>query len=95
MELQTMDKPSLWQRAKNFAKNTFADKKAKVLIIATPAMLSANAYAADTGLPELTIDTAGLMKAMAVVIAAIAVVGMGVLTVALTAKAFKYIRTAF
>lgn len=54
--------------------------------------MSSSAYA---NIPELTIDTAGLMKAFAVIIAAIAVVGMAVLTTALTAKAFKYIRTAF
>lgn len=83
-----------FQSAKNFAREAFADKKAKAVMIATPVLLPTLSYA-NSSLPELTIDTAGLMKAMAVVVAAISVVGMGVLTVALTAKAFKYIRTAF
>lgn len=86
---------SRWQQAKNFAKDTFGNSKAKAVMVATPVIASANMAYANTALPELTIDVASLMKAFAVIIAAIATVGMGVLTVALMAKAFKYIRGAF
>lgn len=93
--LVVVQEPTRWQRFKGVVSDTFSNRASKAVVVATPFVLSATAYANESGLPELTIDVAGLMKGMAVVIAACATVGMGVLTVALTAKAFKYIRTAF
>lgn len=89
-----MNKLTLYQKSKNFAINTFSDKKAKMAMVVVPAMATANIAFANNGLPEITIDVASLMKGFAVVIASIATVGMGVLTVAMMAKAFKYLRAA-
>lgn len=93
MQLQ-VHKQSRWQSAKNFATDAFSNTKAKTLMIVVPAMTSTTVFAAESALPEITIEVGSLMKAFAVVIAAISVIGMGVLTVALMSKAFKYIRTA-
>lgn len=86
-------KPTFYQRSKDFVLDTFSDTKAKALMVVVPVFASANM--AHANLPELNIDVSSLMKAFAVIIASIATVGMGVLTVALTARAFKYIRSAF
>lgn len=83
-----------FQKAKNFAVETFSNKKAQAVMVVVPAVTASNLALANTGLPEINIDVASLMKAFAVIIAAIATIGMGVLTVALMARAFKYIKTA-
>lgn len=88
-------KPTFYQKSKAFVVDTFIDTKAKTAMVVIPAVATANVAMANNGIPELTIDVSSLMKAFAVIIAAIATVGMGVLTVALTAKAFKYVRGAF
>lgn len=87
-------KQSPLQKAKNFACSTFDRSTAFIAFVLTLLMVTITPSYANTGLPELTIDVAGLMKAFGVIIAAIATIGMGVLTVTLMAKAFKYIRTA-
>lgn len=88
-------KPTFYQKLKSFVVDTFNDKKSKTAMVIIPAVATANVAMANTVLPELTIDVSSLMKAFAVIIASIATIGMGVLTVALMAKAFKYIRAAF